>query len=47
MAKQPAFFRRVRHPFSYLEEASHHVFGAHLPEGSWQGRESAPCCVRH
>ena len=39
---------RARHPFSLQQEASHHVFVAHLPEGSWQGRESPPpCCVRH
>lgn len=44
-------FRRARHPFLFLpwflQEESHHVFGTHLPEGSWQGRESPPCCVRH
>ena len=49
MAKQPAIddLRRARHLFLFLEEASHHVFVAHLPEGSWQGRESPPCCVRY
>ena len=49
MTKQPAIddVSTGAPPFLFLQEASRHVFVAHLPEGSWQGRESPPCYVRH